>query len=83
MLSQTLVGLMFSLQPGTTAAPPSVPSQKRELAPVIIRPTHIAPDQGSTHTAAESSGLSEGRASWMWWQSRDGQWEELLDAVRA
>jgi hypothetical protein len=74
---------MFSSQPGTTAEPPSGPSQERNLTPVIIRPTHIAPDQGLTHGAAKSSGLSEGRASWMWWQSRDGQWKELLDAVRA
>jgi len=28
-----------------------------------------------------SSGLSQGRASRMWWQSRGEQREELLDAV--
>jgi hypothetical protein len=71
------------LQTGTTALGPSVPSQERDLTPVIIRPTHIAEDQGSTAVAATSSGLSEGRASRMCWQSSVGQSEELLDAVSA
>jgi hypothetical protein len=60
-----------------------MPSQERDLTSVIIRPTHIAQDQGSTPGAATSSGLSEGRASQMRWQSSDGQREELLDSVRA
>jgi hypothetical protein len=64
---------MFSSQPGTIALHPSVPSQERDLTPVIIRPTHIAPDQGSTPGAATKSSLSQVCASWMWWQSSDGQ----------
>jgi hypothetical protein len=43
---------------------------------------HIAQDQGSTAGTVTSSGLSEGRASRMSWQSSDGQREELLDALR-
>jgi len=43
---------------------------------------HIQRDPWSTAGAATSSGLSQGRASRMWWQSRDDQGAELLDAVR-
>jgi hypothetical protein len=42
---------------------------------------HIPQDQKLTAGAATSSGLSQGRASRLWWQSREVQWEELLDAV--
>jgi len=76
------VGLMFSSQPGTTVLRPSVPSQERDWTSVIIRHTHIPQDQGSTPGAATSSGLSQGRASRTWWNSRYKQREELLDAVR-
>jgi hypothetical protein len=72
---------MVSSQPGTTALSPSVTSQERDLTPVIIRPTHIAQYQGAD--ASTSSGLSHGRASRMWWQSREGQREKILDTVRA
>jgi hypothetical protein len=71
------------LQPGTTALRSSVLSQERDLTPVIIRPTEIAPVQSSTADAATSGGLSKGRASRIWWQSREGQREKLLDAVSA
>jgi len=71
------------LQPGTTALCPSVPSQKRDWTTVIIHPTHIPQAQRSTVGAATSSGLSQGRASQMWWQSHDIQREELLDVVMA
>jgi len=73
---------MFSSQPGTTVLRPSVPSQERDWTSVIIRHTHIPQDQGSTPGAATSSGLSQGRASRTWWNSRYKQREELLDAVR-
>jgi hypothetical protein len=74
-----------------------VPSQERDWTTIIIQPTHIPQagaatsnglsqgyipqDQGSTPGAATSSGLSQGRGSRMWWQSRDVQREELLDAI--
>jgi hypothetical protein len=67
------------LQPGTNA----LRSQERDLTPVIIRPTEIAPVQSSTADATTSGGLSKGRGSRMWWQSREGQREKLLDAVSA
>jgi hypothetical protein len=60
---------------------PSVPSQERDWTSVIIQPTHIPQDQRSTVGASMSSGLSQGHASRMWWQSRDIQQEELLDVV--
>jgi hypothetical protein len=69
------------LQPETTALRPSVPSQERDLTSVITRHTHKAQDQGSAPGAATSSGLSEGHAYRMWWQSRYEQREDLLDAV--
>jgi hypothetical protein len=76
---------MFSSQPGTTAMRPSVSSQEIDSNSVIIQPiiqpTHIPQDQALKDGAAMSSGLSQERPSWMWWQSRDVQWEELLDAV--
>jgi len=72
---------MFSSQPGAPALCPSVPSQERDWASVSIQPTHIPQDQGSTAGAATSSGLSQGRSSQMWGQSRDVQREVLLDAV--
>jgi hypothetical protein len=76
---------MFSSnsQPGNTALRLCVTSQDRDLTPVIIRPTHIAAVQISTADAATNSGVSQGRASWMWWQSSDGQREKVLDAGRA
>jgi hypothetical protein len=77
------VGLMFCSQPGTTSLRPSVPSQESDWTSVPIRSTHIAQEQGLTPSDATSSGLSQGRASWMWCQNRDGQREEVLDAVRA
>jgi hypothetical protein len=67
--------------PGATALHPSVPSQERDWASVTIQPTHSPQDQGSTAGAVTSSGLSQGRSSQMWWQSRDVQQEEVLDAV--
>jgi len=59
---------------------PSLPSQERDWTS-IFQPTHIPQYQGSTAGFATSSGLSQGRSSRMWWQSRDEQREELLDAV--
>jgi hypothetical protein len=58
-----------------------MPSQERNWTSIYIRPTHITQDEGSTAGAATSSGLSQGRSSGMWWQSRDEQREELLDSV--
>ena len=58
-----------------------MPSEERDWTSVNIQPTHILQDQGSTAEAATSSGLSQGRASRMWWQSRDEQREELVDSV--
>ena len=75
------VGLIFSSQPGTTALRPSVPSQERDRTSVMIQHTHIPQDEWSRAGAATSSGLSQGRASWMWLQSRGKQREGLLDAV--
>jgi hypothetical protein len=72
---------MFSSQPGTIVLQPSVPSQGRDWTTVIIQPTHIPQDQWSTAGAAMSSGLSQGRDSRMWCQSRDDQRGELLDAI--
>ena len=60
---------------------PSVPSQERDWVSVTIQPPHNPQDQVSTAGAAMSSGLSQGRSSQMWGQSRDVQREELLDAV--
>jgi hypothetical protein len=71
------------LQPGTTVLRPSVPSKERDLTAVIIRPTRILPVQSSSADALTSSGLSQGRDSRMWWQSREVQREKLLDTVRA
>ena len=56
-------------------------SQGKDWTTVIIQPTHIPRDQWSTAGAATSSGLSQGRASRMWWQNRDDQRAELLDAI--
>ena len=61
---------------------PLVPFQERNWTSVNIQPTHIPQRQGSTAGAAMSSGLSQGHASRMWWQSRDIQREDLLDARR-
>ena len=47
----------------------------------MIQHTHIPQDEWSRAGAATSSGLSQGRASWMWLQSRGEQREGLLDAV--
>jgi hypothetical protein len=58
-----------------------VPCQQRDWSSTILEPTHIPRDQWSTAGAATSSGLSQGRASWMWLQSRDEQRTELLDAI--
>ena len=82
MRSRIQCVVILILQPGTTALRPSVPSQERDWTSVIIQPTHIPQDQWSTAGAAKSSGLSQGRASRMWWQSRGEQREELLDAVK-
>jgi hypothetical protein len=60
---------------------PSVPFQERDWTSVNIQPTQIPQHQLSTPGVATSSGLSQGRASWLWWQSRDEQREESLDAV--
>ena len=76
------VGLIFSSQPGTTALHPSMPSQERDRTSVMIQHTHIPQDERSRAGAATSSGLSQGRASWMWLQNRGEQWEGLLDVVR-
>ena len=59
-----------------------MPSEERDWTSVINRPTHMPQDRWSTAGAATSSGLSQGRASRMWRQSRDEQREEFLDAVR-
>ena len=72
---------MFSLQAGTTFLRPSFPAQKRDCTTVIIRPTHIPRDQWSTAGAVTSSGLSTGRASRKWCQSRNEQRADLLDAL--
>ena len=69
------------MQPGTTALVPPVPSQERDWTTVTTRGTAIPQDQESTAGAATSSGLPQGRASRMCWQSHDEQREELLDAV--
>jgi hypothetical protein len=58
-----------------------VPSQERDWTSVIIQPTRIQQDQGWPAGAATWSGLSQGRASRMWWQSREEQRDEILDAV--
>jgi len=58
-----------------------VPCQQRDWSCTILEPTHIPRDQWSTAGAATSSGLSQGCASRMWWQSRDDQRAELLDAI--
>jgi hypothetical protein len=58
-----------------------MPSQEKDWASVIIQPTHIPQDHGSTASAARSSGLSQGHSPQMWGQSRDVQWEELLDEI--
>jgi len=60
-----------------------VPSQERDLTSVNIQPSHIPQDQSSTAGAATSSGLSQGRASRMCYQSRDEQREELQDWLSA
>ena len=77
-----LVGLLFSLQAGTTFLRPSVPSQTRDWSTVIIQPTHIPQHQGSKAGAATSNSLSHGHVSRMWCQNRDDQRSELLDALR-
>jgi len=59
-----------------------VPSQETDWTTVNIQPTHIPQEQGPTAGVATSSGLSQGRAFRVWWQRRDEQREELLDAVR-
>ena len=69
------------MQPGTNALRPSVPCQGKDWTSIIIEPTHIPRVQWSTAGAATSSGLSQGRASRMWLQSRDEQRTELLDAI--
>ena len=58
-----------------------MPSEETDRTSVNIQPTHILQDQGSTAGAATVSGLSLGRAFRTWWQSRDEQREDLLDAV--
>jgi hypothetical protein len=70
------------LQPRTTASCPSVPFQERDsTSVVIVQPRYIPQDEGSRAGAATSSGLSQGRASRMWLQSRGEQREELLDVL--
>jgi hypothetical protein len=77
------VGLMFSLQAGTTFLRPSVPSQKRDCTTIIIRPTHISQDQWSTAGAATSSGLSRGHIARDQWSTAGAATSSGLSTGRA
>jgi hypothetical protein len=58
------------------------PATSSNWTSVNIQPIHIPQDEGSIADAATSSGWSQTRAFRTWWQNRNEQREELLDAVR-
>jgi len=47
----------------------------------VLSRGRIPRDQVPAAGAATRSGFSQGRASWMWWQSRDDQGAESMDAM--